>query len=95
MAKLRLELSGHAAPGGERLEHDHRVRDGHILEILVPRLERLEHGLDRLDVRDRVLGGDERQRVGDVVGKPSCVRSAVGRDAQSSHSQHSERSAAA
>ena len=39
----------------------------HILEELLARLERFDDRLDRLDVADDVVRGDERERVGDIV----------------------------
>ena len=48
------------------MQDEHRVGDGDVLEVLVTGLERLEHGLDRLDVAERILGCDHRERIPDV-----------------------------
>ena len=37
--------------------------------MLVARLERVDHRVDRLDVPDDVVRSDVRERVGDVVGE--------------------------
>ena len=55
------------APLGKCLQDEHGVRGRQILEILVARLERREHGLDGLDVRDRIRRRDGGERIGDVV----------------------------
>ena len=39
---------------------------GDVLEVVGPRLERLDDRVDRLDIGDRIVGGDERERVRDV-----------------------------
>jgi acetyl-CoA acyltransferase len=41
------------------LQHQHCVRDGHVFEVLVARLERLEHVLDGLHVANPVSAGRE------------------------------------
>ena len=56
-----------AAAARELVQHERRVRDAHLLEVLPARLERLDHGLDRLDVADDVMGRDVGERVRDVV----------------------------
>ena len=63
----RAELGRQPARLGQRLEHDHGVGDRNVLEVLVARLERLEHALDRLDVAEPVAGGEGGERVGHVA----------------------------
>ena len=74
--KLRLELGRDAAAAGERLKHEHGVRDRDALEILVTRLEGFEDLLDCFDVADDVFRGDERERVADLT-REGRVRAGV------------------
>ena len=61
-----VELGREAAARGEQLQHDHRVGDGDVLEVGVARLERGEHGLDRLACTPTGSGAAmQRERVGD------------------------------
>src|ERR671923_186723 len=56
-------------PPGQRLQHEHRVGDGDLLQVLVPLLERLEDALDGVRVAEDVLGGERGERVRDVAGE--------------------------
>ena len=77
----RAQLGGHVAPGGKRLQDEHGVGDRHVLEVLVPRLERLEHRLDRDRVAEDVARRGERERVADVVREVVVDPDRVGVDA--------------
>ena len=54
-----------APAAGERLQHEHGVRDRDVLQVVLPRLERLEHPLERLAGRVAIAPRDRGQRVGD------------------------------
>ena len=51
----------------ELLQHERRVGDGDVLEIVVARLERRDDRVDRVDVSDDVVRRDVGKRVGHVT----------------------------